>query len=579
MSETDKTILRKAQSWLNGNFDEETKTQVKNLIENNPEELTDAFYRELEFGTGGLRGIMGAGTNRMNKYTVAMATQGLANYLLKMFPEVKPVKVAIAFDSRNNSPEFARISADVLSANGIMVYLFGELRPTPVLSFTIRHLQCQSGIVITASHNPKEYNGYKVYWNDGGQLVNPHDKNVITEVQKINGIEDVKMTPVKDNIVIVGEEIDMAYLARVKSLSLNPALIRANAGLRIVYTPIHGSGVNLVPRALKEFGFSDIIPVKEQYVIDGNFPTVKSPNPEEPAALGLALEKAAETGADLLMGTDPDADRVGIAVKDNNGNFVILNGNQTASLIIWYLLNAWKENHKLSGKEYIVKTIVTSELLKDIASSFDVESMDVLTGFKYIAEIIRQNEGAKTFIGGGEESYGYLVGDFVRDKDAVIACCIISEAAAYAAAKGKTLYQMLIDIYVSFGFYKESLLSLTRKGKDGADEIKQMMIDYRNTPPTSIFGLGVIKIKDYLLQKETDTLNKTEIPINLPKSDVLQFFLDDGSRITIRPSGTEPKIKFYFGVKGTLTGASAFDETNLALDQKLKGIIAAMELN
>jgi phosphoglucomutase len=579
MSDTDSTILDKARSWVLGTFDDETKKQVQYLIDNNPTELTDAFYRDLEFGTGGLRGIMGVGTNRMNKYTVAMATQGLANYLLKMFPHEPQIKTAIAFDSRNNSKEFAQISTDVLSANGIKVFLFKELHPTPVLSFTIRHLKCKSGIVITASHNPKEYNGYKVYWDDGGQLVNPHDKNVIAEVQKIKGIEDVKMNSVKENIEIIGEEIDKIYIASVKALSLNPEIIKAHSDLKIVYTPIHGSGVYLVPRALKEFGFTNIIPIDEQYKVDGNFPTVKSPNPEEPATLEMALNKAKETDADLLMGTDPDADRVGIAVKNYKGNFILLNGNQTASLLIYYLMNAWKQRLLLSGREYIVKTIVTTELLKDIANSFGVESIDVLTGFKYIAEILKLNEGKRRFIGGGEESYGYLVGDFVRDKDAVISCCMIAETAAWAASKGKTMFQLLTEIYVTYGFYKETLLSLTRKGKEGAEEIKQMMVDYRSNPPESINGQAIAMIKDYQKQIEYNITGKTEKPINLPKSDVLQFFLTDGSKITVRPSGTEPKIKFYFGVKTELANAADYDKVNLLLDEKVKGIISSMQLH
>ena len=574
----DSEILDKANFWLTNNFDEETRKRVQHLIDNDPKELTDAFYRDLEFGTGGLRGIMGVGTNRMNKYTVAMATQGLANYLIKMFPNEKQIKAAIAFDSRNNSKEFAKISADVLSANGIKVFLFNELRPTPVLSFTIRHLQCQSGIVITASHNPKEYNGYKVYWNDGGQLVNPHDNNVIVEVQKIKSIADVKMTAVNSNIEMIGEDVDKVYLEKVKGLSLNSEIIEAHKNLKIVYTPIHGSGVNLVPKALNKFGFTNIISVDEQNIIDGNFPTVKSPNPEEPATLELALKKAKETNADILFGTDPDADRVGVAVKNDHGEFILLNGNQTASLLIYYLLNAWNDKQLIKGNEFIVKTIVTSELLKDIANSFNVESVDVLTGFKFIAEIIRLNEGKKKFIGGGEESYGYLVGDFVRDKDAVISCCIIAEAAAWAASKGKTMYQLLTEIYSKFGLYKETLLSLTRKGKEGAEEIQQMMVDYRKDPPTSINMRNVVMIKDYQLSIEKDIINKTDKTIDLPKSDVLQFFLNDGTKITVRPSGTEPKIKFYFGVKAELANASKFEETNKILDEKIKGIIDSMKL-
>ncbi|MFH0865994.1 MAG: phospho-sugar mutase, partial [Bacteroidota bacterium] len=433
MYKADSNILSRAKSWLNENFDSETRKQVQQLIDNDPKELAEAFYCDLEFGTGGLRGIMGVGTNRMNKYTVAVATQGLSNYVLKMFAGQKDLKAAVAYDSRNNSKIFAQITADVMSANGIKVYLFDDLRPTPVLSFSIRHLKCKTGVVITASHNPKEYNGYKVYWDDGGQLVNPHDKNVIAEVQKIKSIADVKMISVKENIISIGEDIDKIYIDKVKGLSLNQKSIKDFSSLKIVYTPIHGSGVSLVPRALKEFGFKNIFTVEEQCVPDGNFPTVKSPNPEEPATLELALKKAKEVDADLLLGTDPDADRVGVAIKNDKGEFILLNGNQTASLLIFYLLNAWQENKLYKGNEYIVKTIVTSELLKDIADSYGVESMDVLTGFKYIAEVLKEREGKKCFIGGGEESYGYLVGDFVRDKDAVISCCLIAEAAAWAA--------------------------------------------------------------------------------------------------------------------------------------------------
>lgn len=578
MTPTDNTILEKAQSWLNGNYDEETKKQVQYMIDNDTIELTDAFYQDLEFGTGGLRGIMGAGTNRMNRYTVAMATQGLANYLLLQFQGNNHIKVAIAYDSRNNSKAFSAIAADVLSANGIHVFLYEDLRPTPVLSFTVRHLHCQSGIVITASHNPKEYNGYKVYWDDGGQLVNPHDKDVIAEVQKIKSIDDVKMNPVKENITIIGEDIDKVYIEKVKSLSLNPELNSKFNTLKIVYTPIHGSGVKLVPRALKEIGFTNIIAVEEQNIPNGNFPTVKSPNPEEPAALELALAKAKETDADLVLATDPDADRVGIAVKDNHGKFILLNGNQTASLMIYYLMNAWKNKNLIKGNEYIIKTIVTSELLKDIANTYGVESMDVLTGFKYIAEVLKNNEGKRTFIIGGEESYGYLVGDFVRDKDAIISCNVIAETAVYAASLGKTMFQLLTEIYLKFGFYKETLLSLTRKGKDGAEEIKQMMIDYREKPLSSINGIDVVLIKDYLLQQENDIVNKSIKPILLPKSDVLQFFLKDGSKISVRPSGTEPKIKFYFGVKAALNKTEDYERVNQILDEKIKGIIISMNL-
>ncbi|MBI9038149.1 MAG: phospho-sugar mutase [Bacteroidales bacterium] len=574
----DSEIVKRAESWLEGKYDAKTKKQVKNLIENNQDELIESFYKDLEFGTGGLRGIMGVGTNRMNKYSVGLATQGLANYLKKMFPDIDQIKVAIAYDSRNNSKYFAQITAEVFSANNFKVFLFDELRPTPELSFAVRYLHCQSGIVITASHNPKEYNGYKAYWDDGGQLISPHDKNVIEEVKKIKDIEEVKFIAKPENIEIIGKNIDKVYLEKIKELSLSPEIIKKHKDLKIVFTPIHGSGTRLVPESLKKFGFENVFEVDEQKVPDGNFPTVKSPNPEEPAALSLAIQKANEIDAALVMATDPDADRVGIAVKDNNNEFILLNGNQAASLLIYYLVKKWKENKKLTGNEFIVKTIVTSELLKDIALKSGVESFDVLTGFKYIADIIKQNEGIKTFIGGGEESYGYLVGDFVRDKDAVISCSIIAEIAAWAAENGKTLYQTLIDVYHEFSFYKEKLLSIVRKGKSGSEEIQQMMIDYRNNPPKTINNSKVQVIKDYLLQKEFNLTTGDEKLISLPKSNVLQFFLEDGSKISIRPSGTEPKIKFYFGVKSSLENKNKFDEINSALDSKLDNIIKSLEL-
>ena len=574
----DPKVLKRAEVWLEGKYDDETKKQVKNLIENDQDELIESFYKDLEFGTGGLRGIMGVGTNRMNKCSVGMATQGLANYLQKMFPDVEQIKVAIACDSRNNSKYFAQITAEVFSANNFKVFLFDDLRPTPELSFAVRYLKCQSGIVITASHNPKEYNGYKAYWDDGGQLISPHDKNVIDEVKKIKGIEEVKFEAKLENIEIIGEKIDKIYLEKIKELSLSPEIIKKHKDLKIVFTPIHGAGTSLVPESLKMYGFENVFEVEEQKIPDGNFPTVKSPNPEEPAALSLAIKKANEIDAALVMATDPDADRVGIAVKDNNNEFILLNGNQAASLLVYYLVKKWKENGKLTGNEFIVKTIVTSELLKDIAIKGGVESYDVLTGFKFIADIIKQNEGIKTFIGGGEESYGYLVGDFVRDKDAVIACSIIAEIAAWAAENGKTLYETLIDIYLEFSFYKEKLLSVVRKGKSGSEEIQQMMIDYRNNPPKSINDSKVVVIKDYLLQKEIDLKTGTEKPIPLPKSNVLQFFLEDGSKISIRPSGTEPKIKFYFGVKASLEDRNKFEEIDSSLDSKLESIIKSLGL-
>jgi phosphoglucomutase len=570
----DNEILNRAKIWLDGNYDEETKAEIRNMIENDPEGLTEAFYKDLEFGTGGLRGIMGVGTNRMNKYTVGMATQGLANYLKKMFPNNKTISIAIATDSRNNNTFFADTTASVMSANGIKVFMFDELRPTPELSFAIRHLGCQAGVVITASHNPPEYNGYKAYWEDGGQLVAPHDKNVIEEVKKIRNINDVKFDRNDDLIEIIGEEVDKVYVEKIKGLSLSPEIIARQKDMKIVYTPIHGAGVKLVPESLKAFGFENIFNVPEQDIPDGNFPTVKSPNPEEPAALAMALEKAREVDAALVMATDPDTDRVGIAVRNNKGEFVLLNGNQTATLLINYLLKKWKEKGKVTGNEYIVKTIVTSEILKDIADKNGIKTYDTLTGFKYIAEILRLLEGKQTFIGGGEESYGYLVGDFVRDKDAVISCCMIAETAAWAADEGKTLYDLLPDIYVEFGFYKERLISIVRKGKAGAEEIQKMMEEYRANPPKQINGSDVVLIKDYLISKEIDKISGKESNIDLPKSNVLQFFLKDGSKISVRPSGTEPKIKFYFSVKAGLESKEKFEEVNALLEKRIDDIIA-----
>lgn len=571
-------MLERAQKWLGTSFDEDTRNQVKTLMDNDPIGLTDAFYRDLEFGTGGLRGIMGVGTNRMNKYTVGMATQGLANYLKQCFPDVPQIRVAIAYDCRNNSPYFAEISAEILSANGMKVFLFKGLRPTPELSFAVREKGCQSGIVITASHNPKEYNGYKVYWDDGGQLVAPHDKNVIREVKKITSVDQVRFERVEENIEMLDEAMDKLYLERMKAYSLAPENNLKHRDLKIVFTPIHGTAVKLAPAALKAFGFEQVFPVPEQDVTSGDFPTVHSPNPEEPAALKMALDKAREVDAELVMATDPDADRVGIAVKDLMGEYVLLNGNQTASLLISYILKQWKANGKLTGKEYIVKTIVTSELLKKIAEKQGVECFDVLTGFKYIAEIIRNLEGKKTFIAGGEESYGYLVGDYVRDKDAIISCCFVAEAAAWARQQGKTLYETLVDLYVEYGFYLEKLISITKKGKAGLEEIQAMMEGFRNNPPLEIDGMKVAALKDFQTSVSHDFLNRREQPIDLPKSNVLQFFLEDGSKITMRPSGTEPKIKFYFGAKGKLESAGDFEQVNAQLEEKIKGMIASLKL-
>lgn len=578
IKEVDPKIIEKAKVWLEEDYDPDTRKSVKEMMKNDPAELVESFYRDLEFGTGGLRGIMGVGTNRMNKYTVGAATQGLANYLKKALIHESEIRAAIAFDSRNNSGLFAGISAEVLAANGIKVFLFDSLRPTPELSFAVRYLKCHTGIVVTASHNPKEYNGYKVYWSDGGQLVPPHDKNVIAEVQKIESVRDIKFSGHSENIVTIGEDIDKEYISTLVSLSISPDIIKRQSDMKIVYTPIHGTGYKLVPEALKAFGFTNIQTVKEQLTPDGNFPTVVSPNPEEKAALELALKLAKKVNADLILATDPDGDRVGVGVKDNNDNYILLNGNQSASLLIYYLIRQWKIKGKLTGKEFIAKTIVTSELLKDIAVSHGVESYDVLTGFKYIAEIIRRFEGQKKFIGGGEESYGYLVGDFVRDKDAVAACALLAETAAWARNMGMSMYEMLINIYQEYGFYLEDLISITKKGKSGAEEIQAMMDGYRNSPPREINSIPVEIIKDYKLQKEFNLISGDEKPIELPKSDVLQFFLKGGSKITVRPSGTEPKIKFYFGVKGQLPDKSQFNEVNTRMRAQLEEMIAAMKL-
>ncbi len=565
-------IQKKVDEWLTGSYDEETKNQISLMQLNNPKELTDAFYRNLEFGTGGLRGIMGVGPNRMNRYTVAMATQGFANYLKKNFSSISQISVAIAYDSRHKSKEFAKITAEIFAANEIKAYLFDNIRPTPELSFAIRHLKSQGGVMITASHNPKEYNGYKAYWDDGGQLISPHDANVIDEVSKISGIEDVKMTGNEYLVEIIGEEIDEIYIKKIKSLSLSPQSIRNQKEMKIVYTPLHGTGTVLTPRALREVGFNNIVSVKAQSIPDGNFPTVISPNPEEKASLEMAVEKAEEIDANLVMATDPDADRVGIAVKDDTGKFVLLNGNQTASILIYYVLEQWKENQRLDGKEFIVKTIVTSELLNDIADYYKVECFDVLTGFKYIADMIRHWEGKKTFIAGGEESYGYLIGDFVRDKDAVSACCMIAEIAAWAAEKQKTLYDILIDLYIQYGLYKEELVSITKKGKTGLEEIKEMMKQYRLSPPKMLNNSEIVCIKDYLTQKSYNLKLKVEESISLPQSDVLQFFTSDGSKVTVRPSGTEPKIKFYIGIKGDISDKNEYSSQSRILAEKIKTI-------
>ncbi len=573
-----KEVRERAEKWLAPEFDEETRRQVRYMLDSNENELIEAFYRDLEFGTGGLRGIMGAGTNRMNIYIVGMATQGLSNYIKKEFANVGEIKVVVAHDSRNNSRLFAERAAKIFSSNGFKVYLFDDLRPTPELSFAIRHLECKAGIVITASHNPKEYNGYKVYWEDGGQIISPHDRNIIEEVQKIKSIQEVRFDNNTANVHIIGKDIDQIYTDKIRELSLSPEIIKRQKGLKIVYTPIHGTGVKLVPMALKKIGFTSIYNIPEQDVTDGNFPTVRSPNPEEPAALNLAVEKAKQIDADLVMGTDPDADRVGVAIKDNRGRFILLNGNQTACILINYLLTKWSEKGKLKGNEYIVKTIVTTELLTAIADKYRVEHFDVLTGFKFIADTIRRFEGKKIFIGGGEESYGYLAGEFVRDKDAIISCSLIAEIAAWAKDQGKSLFELLLNIYREYGMFKESILSVYRKGKEGAEEIQKMMERFRKEPPDSINNSKVLLIRDYLDDASLERINAENGGIKIPRSNVLQFFTEDGSKISIRPSGTEPKIKFYFSVKEKLGVSDSYEEISDILAKRIDNIIKDLGL-
>ncbi len=573
----DTAIQAKAEKWLNSNIDESAKQDIREMMQNNPEQLSDAFYKDLEFGTGGLRGLMGTGSNRINQYTVGMATQGLANYLKKTFPQ-KEIKVAIAYDSRNNSKFFAETTANVFSANGFKVFFFSELRPTPELSFAIRHLDCDSGVVITASHNPKEYNGYKAYWNDGGQLIAPHDKNVIEEVARISSIDEVKFDRIADNIITIDKEVDEAYLERMVLLSVAQEAIARQKELKIVYTPIHGSGVTMVPRVLDRYGFTNVTVLESQATPDGNFPTVVYPNPEEAEALSLAMKKCEEIDADLLLGTDPDADRVGIAVKNHHGKFQLLNGNQTGSVLIYYLIKKWEENKKLNGHQYVVKTIVTTDIIEKVAAHYNVECYNTLTGFKYIAELLKDNEGKKEFIAGGEESYGYLAGDFVRDKDAVVSSALIAEMVAYAKDQGKSLFDFLIDMYLQFGFYKERLLSITKKGQSGEAEIKQMMVNLRENPPMTIAGSKLVKIVDYQKGEEKDLVKMADRKIDFPKSNVLQFITEDGSKISARPSGTEPKIKFYFSVNEPLPGHDAFDAVNENLERKIDAIIDELKL-
>lgn len=570
-------IKSRAREWLGEEFNENTRNEVREMLEKDEKKLIDAFYQDLEFGTGGLRGIMGAGTNRMNIYTLGKATQGLSNYIIKHAGK-KEISVAIAHDCRNNSRLFAETAADIFSANGFTVYLFESLRPTPELSFAIRHFRCQSGVVITASHNPPEYNGYKAYWDDGGQVVAPHDTGIIEEVRKITSVKEIRSDADKGKINILGKEIDNLFLDEIRKISLHPELIRRHSEMGIVYTPIHGSGVTLIPPALRMLGFTNLINVPEQDIIDGNFPTVKSPNPEEPGALRMAIERATSTGAELVMASDPDADRLGVAVKNMTGEFVLLNGNQTAAILTYYILSQFKELKRYQGNEYIITTIVTTDLLNKIAEGFNVMSYDVLTGFKFFAELIRNLEGSGKYIAGGEESYGFLPGDYVRDKDAVGSCAMVAEAAAWAKDKGMSLFEMLIDIYLKFGLYKERLFNIVKKGKEGADEIKAIMNSYRSNAPEIINNSRVIKINDYMDLKSHDLIKGTSSSIDLIKSDVLQFFLEDGSKISIRPSGTEPKIKFYFSVNTKLESADKFEVTERLLDKRIEDIIKDMRL-
>ena len=568
MTKLDVNACNNADRWLNGCIDESTKQEILRMREENPEEFNDAFYRTLEFGTGGLRGIMGLGTNRMNFITVSMTTQGFCNYI-KQKKTQGEVRCVISHDSRNNSRNFALTTARVMAANGFKVFLFEDMRPTPELSFAVRELKADAGVMITASHNPKEYNGYKAYWNDGAQLTAPDDELVIEQVNQITDISQVKTQQGDENITIIGKDIDQVYIDRVKSLSLDNGYISRNKGLKIVYTPLHGTGIKLIPQALKAYGFDNVSIVELQAVADGNFPTCVSPNPEEPAALELGLQQAQRENADILLATDPDADREALAVKKKNGEWILLNGNQTASLFTYYLLKRWSEEGRLTGNQYIIKTIVTTELVRKIAESFNVECYDTLTGFKHIAAKIKSMEGKKEYIGGGEESFGYLIGDFVRDKDSVSGCCILAEMAAYASDKGQTLYDMLLDIYAQYGFYQEKQVSIVRKGQSGAEEIKAMMTTFRTNPHTSLAGEKVERIADYLECEKT----------GLPSSNVLQYFLSDGSKVSVRPSGTEPKIKFYFSICSKFEAPSLYEQKQTEAMQKIETLKHEMGLN
>ncbi len=578
MTTIDPAVLEKANAWLQYNIDKESKATIRQMMDSNHSDaLVDSFYKDLEFGTGGLRGIMGVGSNRVNQYTLGMATQGFSNYLNAAFSDLDQIKVAVAYDNRNNSQRFGDVVAAVFSANGIKVFLFEELRPTPELSYAIRKLGCQGGVVLTASHNPKEYNGYKAYWDDGGQVTPPHDENIVAEVANLT-VNDVKLEANYHLIEKISTLVDEPYLEQITTNVVSPEVIERQKDLKIVFSSIHGTGITMVPPILEKLGFTHVHVVKEQSNPDGNFPTVVYPNPEEAEAMSMALAQAKEIDADVLLGTDPDADRVGMGVKNHHGEWQLLNGNQAASLMIYYLLRAWKERGKLDGNQYICKTIVTTDLLDAMAEHFGVGCENVLTGFKYIAEVLKANEGKREFIGGGEESYGYLVGDFVRDKDAIISCAMLSEVVAYAKDHGQSLFDMLMEIYMQFGMYREELISLKREGKKGADEIKQMMADLRATPPTSIQGSKVVKMRDYSSSEEKDLVSGAVTKIDFPSSNVLQFFTEDGTKVSARPSGTEPKIKFYFAVNAQLASKTDFDEVYASLGNEIQGIIEEMGL-
>jgi phosphoglucomutase len=573
----DAAIQERINVWVNGNYDQATKDTISQLQKDNPDELADAFYRNLEFGTGGLRGIMGVGTNRINKYTIGMATQGFANYLKKTYGN-EEIKLAIAHDSRNNSRFFAETTANVFAANGFKVYLFEALRPTPELSFSIRKLGCKAGVVCTASHNPKEYNGYKAYWNDGGQLVPPHDKNVITEVEAISDVNDVKWEGGSANITILGKEMDNDYMDMVKDLSVYPDVIAKQHDLKIVYTPIHGTGITLVPETLQRFGFTNVTVVEEQATPDGNFPTVNYPNPEESETMSIGLKKAKELDADILLGTDPDADRVGIGVKNHKGEWVLMNGNQTAVLAFSYMIEARKAKGIAQPNDMVITTIVTTEMINEVARQNEVACYNVLTGFKWIAEKIKELDGKKNYVIGGEESFGLMIGNQIRDKDAVSAVALMCEMAAYEKNQGKTLFDKMIELYIKYGFYYENLISITKKGMNGQKEIADMMEGYRSNPPKTISGAQVTTLLDYQLQKGTNLLTGESWVIDLPKSNVLQFITADGTKISARPSGTEPKIKFYFSVNTKLERKEDFDATFAMLEGRIKGIIDDMKL-